>query len=285
MNVPSLQSKDLDQDHAELWRSASQDGILLFKASFKKFAYQKHTHDEFAIGVIETGAQRFLHKGSLQTAVPGSVITVNPDEVHDGEPLDGSGYRYRMCYLEPKLVLEILQSYGADASKLGFFPQPVTRDSHLAGRILHCLRAFERPELSQLATQVQFAETIAGLFLRHTREARSEVGQKLPPPAVSKATEFIFEHASQAISLQDVAGSVNMSRYHFLRLFRNATGLPPHAFLVQRRVQLAREKIEAGYSLAQAALASGFADQSHLTRRFKAIYGLTPGQYRRALPE
>ena len=89
--------------------------------------------------------------------------------------------------------------------------------------------------------------------------------------------------ATEAISLENIAGAVGLSRFHFLRLFKETTGLPPHAYLIQRRVELARQSIEKGSPLADAAIEAGFADQSHLTRRFKAVYGVTPGEYRKAV--
>jgi AraC-like DNA-binding protein len=84
------------------------------------------------------------------------------------------------------------------------------------------------------------------------------------------------------VTLNEIAKAVGLSKYHFLRIFKNTTGLPPHAYLLQMRVELAKGAIEKGLSLADAAFQSGFSDQSHMTRCFKAVYGLPPGQYKNA---
>ncbi len=89
--------------------------------------------------------------------------------------------------------------------------------------------------------------------------------------------------ASENISLDDIVRTAGLSRFHFLRLFKATTGFPPHAYLVQQRIALAKSAIENGSSLTDAAILSGFSDQSHLTRRFKAIHGITPGQYKKAV--
>ena len=81
------------------------------------------------------------------------------------------------------------------------------------------------------------------------------------------------------MSLDDLAGSVGLSRYHFLRVFKQATGMPPHAFRTQRRIDLSRKLLRQGMAFSQVALESGFSDQSHFTKRFKQFTGATPRQY------
>ncbi len=78
-----------------------------------------------------------------------------------------------------------------------------------------------------------------------------------------------------------MAEQAGLSRYHFIRVFQNKTGLSPHAYLTQVRVNNARTQIESGLTLADAAFSSGFSDQSHMTRYFKSIYGVTPGKFRK----
>lgn len=83
-------------------------------------------------------------------------------------------------------------------------------------------------------------------------------------------------------SLEELATAVNLSPFHFARVFRQATGLPPHAWLKQRRLSRARELLKSDCLPFNVAFALGFSDQSHLNRQFKQAYGVTPGEYRRA---
>lgn len=83
-------------------------------------------------------------------------------------------------------------------------------------------------------------------------------------------------------SLAQLADAASLSRYQLVRQLAQATGLTPHAYLLQRRLQLARHLMGAGTPLADVAAASGFADQSHLTRLFTRSFGITPGAYVRA---
>jgi len=101
--------------------------------------------------------------------------------------------------------------------------------------------------------------------------------------AVAEAVRFILENYSREVSLNDIAEAVHLSPFHVARLFKQALGVSPHQYLIQVRVNSARSLLAAGSgerSLAEVASAVGFADQSHLTRHFKRILGVTPKQVR-----
>jgi AraC-like DNA-binding protein len=99
--------------------------------------------------------------------------------------------------------------------------------------------------------------------------------------AVSVAKEYLAANVSQNVDLATLAGIAGLSRTHLIRAFKKVTGLPPHAFLIDRRVRLARKLLLDGEALAIVALGAGFADQAHMTRAFKARIGTTPGQFAR----
>lgn len=102
-------------------------------------------------------------------------------------------------------------------------------------------------------------------------------------PSVRRARDRIDTAPDQPAALADLADDAGLSPYHFLRVFKARTGLPPHAYRLQRQLQRARRSLLAGQSIALAALDAGFADQSHLTRHFVRAYGLTPGALARAV--
>ncbi len=103
------------------------------------------------------------------------------------------------------------------------------------------------------------------------------------PRAVTQAVDFIHDNYAAGLSLSDIAAAVHLSPFHLSRIFKKATGVSPHQYLLQVRVNSARSLLAAGAgdrSLAEVAAAVGFADQSHLTRHFKRILGVTPRQLR-----
>ncbi|VVP13621.1 HTH-type transcriptional activator Btr [Pseudomonas fluorescens] len=100
--------------------------------------------------------------------------------------------------------------------------------------------------------------------------------------AVTLAKELLQAHLAAPPSLEELAAAVNLSPFHFARVFRRATGMPPHTWLMQQRIARARALLQGGCLPLEVATQLGFADQSHLSRQFKQVYGVGPGAYRSA---
>ncbi len=269
-------------DRALLWKPKHLDGVSLFKARFNKFTYKKHCHREYAIGVIEYGAQKFSHLGSTYTASPNTIITVNPGEVHDGTSGSNAGYQYRMMYLDPSKLSKIITNRSDSKALNGHFKKPTVCDNQIASSLRHALLLLDRDRHNRLESHTRLVWTISNLFHRYADLAPKYHGRHKDRRIVHLALEYIRERVSDNITLGEIATHAGLSQYHFLRIFKNTTGLPPHAYLVQMRIDLAKDIIEKGASLAESAVKSGFSDQSHMTRWFKAVHGLTPGQYQKA---
>ena len=135
-----------------------------------------------------------------------------------------------------------------------------------------------------------FAESLAGVLAVHLLRNYSERPQPIEsgristqPRAVKQAVDFIHDNYAMDVSLSDIAAAAHLSPFHLSRIFKKATGVAPHQYLLQVRVNSARSLLTAGAgerSLAEVAAAVGFADQSHLTRHFKRMLGVTPKQLR-----
>jgi transcriptional regulator GlxA family with amidase domain len=103
----------------------------------------------------------------------------------------------------------------------------------------------------------------------------------LPPKALRRVREYVMAHLEESISVQALAAIVGLSRYHFARAFKQSEGVTPHRFLLQCRVRRAQELLAGTeLSLSEIAIAAGFSDQSHCSRRFRELVGLTPSKYR-----
>jgi AraC family transcriptional regulator len=93
--------------------------------------------------------------------------------------------------------------------------------------------------------------------------------------------EYVETNLKEPIELRDLAGVARLSLFHFARAFKNAEGVTPHAYIVRRRVERAKELLlDDKLSIAEIALETGFSDQSHLARQFRAAVGQTPGMFR-----
>jgi AraC family transcriptional regulator len=128
------------------------------------------------------------------------------------------------------------------------------------------------------------ANVLAVHLIRHVLAPRQPAGRQdgtLPRAKLRAVVEYVEEHLDAGPSLEEMAAVARLSAYHFARQFRKATGLPPHQYVIARRVERARQLLQAGtdLSLAEVAAHAGFSDQSQFTHHFKRIVGVTPGQF------
>lgn len=235
-------------------------------------AFGRHTHDQFGIGLIARGAQKSASGRGIVEAGAGDLITVNPGEVHDGKPFDASGRRWHMLYIDPAQLIDAARNVRPGAAFE--FAAPVLRDARLVARFRGLFDAATAADGDGLRCDAELLALAAGLL--QPRGAGSVVSAP-----VAAARERMDDDPASSPTLAALAHEAGLSRYQFLRAFTRLTGLPPHAYLLQRRVQHARQLVRAGTPLAEAAAASGFADQSHMTRCFARCLGITPGAYAR----
>lgn len=251
----------------QLLRS-SMTGMELVAAD-SAHAFGRHTHDQFGIGRVERGAQRSASGRGVVEAGAGDIITVNPGEVHDGKPLDSTGRRWRMLYVEPTRLLDAADDIRPGA---GFeFTAPVIRDGVLSARLTALFDAAMGDE------PLQSEAALLSLMARLLRPAPR--GRPGLAAGIAAARERMDDDPGASPTLATLAEGAGLSRYQFLRAFTQLTGLPPHAYLLQRRAQHARRLVGQGVTLADAAAASGFADQSHMTRTLVRMFGMTPGAF------
>ncbi|GLS33250.1 transcriptional regulator [Mesorhizobium albiziae] len=241
-----------------------------------RHVFARHTHDQFGIGVIHRGAQKSLSGRGMVEAGPGDVITVNPGEVHDGAPIGDSGRAWKMLYFDPVLVAEAASDIRQGRMGTAEFSFPVIHDADVALR-------FRKLFATLTAGDNTFSCDEELLMLLAAVIGKVGSTDRLMPPAVSRAKSRIDDDPAAPVALADLARESGTSRFQLLRAFARVTGLTPHAYLVQRRVDTARRLIASGTPLALAAAGSGFADQSHMTRVFISKYGVSPGVYAAAM--
>ena len=238
--------------------------------------FDRHTHEDFGVGVITAGAQRWRSGPSQVEAGAGSAIAVNAGEVHDGSSVDEIGRTWHMLYINATLIRRAAGDVRSESSAEFEFASPVLGEPGVADLVLNLFAS----EVAACPEPMQSEELLLATVAR-TGAWRVKDRQLLPIP-VALAKQRIDDDPTSNVSLGVLAQLCGVSKFQLLRSFARTTGLTPHAYIIQRRIDLARRLIAQGQDLADAAVASGFADQSHMTRTFVRRYGLPPGAYARA---
>lgn len=258
-------------------------GLQRIEAQFAGHAYDPHRHDTYSLGCTLSGVQSFDYRGARRDSVPGCTIVLHPDEVHDGRAGTHTGFRYRMLYLEPRLIRDAL---GGQAIALPFVPDGVTNDPILSKAVAAALVDLSRPleplELDQLILELSDA------ILRldpSAQSVRKSSDVSVPNRSIEIAREFLEAQAARQVYSSELEEITGLERHELSRQFRRRLGTSPYRYLVQRRVLLARKKIAEGDALNDIALCCGFSDQSHMTRTFRSAFGMSPGRWRQLLIE
>ncbi|MEV4514314.1 AraC family transcriptional regulator [Dactylosporangium sp. NPDC049525] len=254
--------------------------VDLLTADYQRHAFTRHSHATFAIGVVVCGAEQFHYRGSLHRAGVGTLAILEPDEPHDGQAADPSGWAYRVFYPPADLLFESMPR--------AHFAEAVVDDP----RSVHLVRSAHEEltaDVDQFAAHSKLAWAMSAVAHRHGDARRDPSALSARDAAAVRKVAEIRDRLTAdlrcAPSLRELAAGVDLSPFHMLRVFRDATGFPPHTWLVLERVCRARQLLAAGVAPAQVASGVGFADQAHLTRWFKRVTGVTPAAFRNAVQD
>jgi AraC-like DNA-binding protein len=258
-------------------------------------SFPRHTHDQYGIGLVDSGGHASWSGRGPVEAGPGHFICVNPGEVHDGRAIGRRARSWRILYFEPAL-LETLRADILDGATPSFtFEAPVFAD----GPMRHLFEAAfahsatvrsglgppssagERSaaattrQVDAMPSETAVLELVARLGLHSTRRPP----RPAPAACIRRARDRIDADPAAHMTLSELAAEARISRYQLVRAFARDLGLTPHAYIIQRRIALARRLIRTGCALAEVAAETGFYDQSHFTHCFVRQFGVTPRRY------
>lgn len=262
-------------EQALLWRDDDLESLEVLHARYVTHTFARHTHETFAIGLIEDGAGAFASRGTTHIAHSSTIFVIHPDEVHNGFAASRRGWTYRTFYPDPVLF----QHFGPEGSQhMPFFPRTIIEDQRLR-TLLQAFHALLEQPSDRLARETALSVTLSYLVMKHAASPPHLPSVGGERRAISWVKDYLQTHYAEAVALDQLAVIVQLHPSSLIRAFHAQMGLPPHAYLTQVRINHARHLLRSGMSAAQVALVTGFADQSHLTRHFKRHVGVTPGLY------
>lgn len=254
-------------------------GVQAIRISSKR-SFGKHWHSTFGFGVMEQGGHRSASGRGQVEVLAGSVLTHNPGEVHDGVALQGERRCWVMLHVDAHLMRSLGGQTDASSDTDVEFTHPVLQDPLLVVQLQHLLTSWAQRDVRELDDGLTLLADESALSLLCTRMLTQHGTARLPSNAPASMVNVRDKLAAEAVnppSLQALAAPLGLSRYQLLRRFTEVYGLPPHAWLRTYRLERARALMAKGTPLAAIAAECGFADQSHMTRAFRALLGYSPG--------
>ena len=238
--------------------------------------FPRHFHEYYVIGYVESGRRILSCKNAEYNIRPGHILVFNPGDSHACVQSDGGTLDYRGFNIPEKVMSGLAEETNGRQEPPVFSPN-VIFDSDTAC----CLRAFHNLVMGGS----RGPEKEERLLLLGTLLVQ-KYGQALPCPIpqyeeeIRRVCAFIEENHGERICLNQLCRCAGLSRSTLLRAFTRAKGVTPYRYLENIRVGRAKELLEQGVSPAEAALRTGFSDQSHFTNYFDRFIGLSPGAYR-----
>jgi AraC-like DNA-binding protein len=269
----------IEKETAKYWVADIFGGLDCLYGRYFTFSFAPHFHNAYALGVIEHGVNVFDYRGAQRIASAGEIMLLNPAEVHTGKAADKrEGWSFRMLFVDPKLLKQVREEITGKASDVLFFSAAVIRDDSTARRMLELHRGLEN-SASTLESECLFLMALTQLLTAHTDSTINSRKIGNESSAVARVREFLFFHARESVALGELARVANLSPYHLLRVFRAETGLPPHAYQTQIRIEQAKQLLRRNFTISETAQVTGFFDQAHFSKQFKRYVGITPGRF------
>lgn len=265
------------------YRNIELEGLEITRVVGSRHIFPKHVHDDnYTLVLVEEGSSYCVGPEKHEAVVDKeSVALINPGQVHSGVPTGDEP----ISYWAANIMLDVMTtSLGDILEKDGGVPEfrsMIIRDPALQNHLRLFFRLMTEPA-EPLERDTALLESLCHLLIRYS-SGKNPAASCHDSHLVCLAKEYLSEELARKMSLNEVAEAVGLSRYHFLRVFKKATGIPPHAFRSQRRIDLSQKLLRQGMAFSQIALETGFSDQSHFTKRFKQFTGATPRQYMSAV--
>ncbi|MDN5726618.1 MAG: AraC family transcriptional regulator [Propionibacteriales bacterium] len=255
------------------WRPEVDGVAEVFHADFAEHAYPSHTHDTWTLLIVDDGVVRYDLDRHEHGAV-GRLVTLLPPHVpHDGRSVTSGGFRKRVLYLEPGQLSPELIGQAVD--------RPELADAGLRRQIdrLHQSLALPGEDLESQSRLALVLERLTHHLRGVPDVIEPDVIEASRPGVAAELRGLLDASVADGVGLGVAARIVGVTPAHLVRTFTAAYGLPPHRYLIGRRIDLARRMLLDGARAGEVATAVGFFDQAHLTRHFRRMVGTTPGRY------
>ena len=244
----------------------------------RKLCYSRHSHEVFSIGAITAGRSTYLHENTCQRVRAGTVVLMNPGEVHACNPIADEPWAYLMLYVDSQWLKTLQHELGMNPHH-DFQPLAATHStdpalfSGLTG-LYQTLIDADAPLLHKQCSAISFFTLMQQTLGTATVRPEQAIAR------IERVAQFIHDNFKHPISLDDMCSAANLSGSYLIRAFEQRYHMTPHAYLINLRIQHARTRLKAGSLIVDVAQELGFADQAHFQRVFKKHLAATPGQYR-----
>ncbi|MDN3956345.1 AraC family transcriptional regulator [Sporolactobacillus laevolacticus] len=231
-----------------------------------------HFHDEVSIGIIEQGSCRTEIGHHSFHLSEGTLLIIPSKAVHRCQPKDTTNWRFKMIYLGDSLFSKI---FGDMVRNGSIYPKLKS------GTFQYVIKTFKLFEESLLNQETEPKVLIDLMNVMDLHE-KGSIKQNSEPPnseKIGNIIQYLNKHYLSRITIDELSEQFGINKYQLIRQFHSCTGLTPQKYLINLRINEAKKMLQNNRPIADVAIASGFYDQSHFDKYFKAYTGVVPMNY------
>lgn len=256
-----------------------EPGLPFARARYSRSSrsvFKPHMHASFSVGAVDAGKVHYTVGKDSATLMPGSLALINPEVLHSCNPLSQAGRSYSMLYLDLDWCLRLQQSLW-DLHQFSPVDLIQIRDRQLYETYRNCMQQLLSGSIHRDQKEQLLVDLLSRIFLT---ACRPQAAPPKPTEGVELLKTLLKSDLGRDNTLDSLAGQLGSNPYTLIRKFKAETGLTPHAYRMNCRIEHAKLLLQQGRDIADAAIECGFFDQSHLHRQFKAMTTVTPQEYK-----
>lgn len=246
--------------------------------------YHEHFHDTLSIGAVENGEVTYRCQAKNYLLRPNKLALLNPQVVHACNPLDNRPRTYHMTYICPKWCKELQESIFGKLKTFIPLNQIEIENSEIFTDYIKLNHLLLDTTVSLLEKEENLQEFLINLFSRYcNKEPLSQLFNDDCIEAIYRAKEYINNNFHKNLTIKQISAYATLSPFYFIRAFKKKTHLTPHAYLLNKKITIAKQLLSQGMDISQVALEVGFFDQSHFHKIFKQYVATTPHEYKSSI--
>jgi AraC-like DNA-binding protein len=257
------------------WRKNQLFNIAFASYTLSHHSFPRHFHDHYVIELVIKGSDSFYCDGGHYTAQTSQLALINPGEVHTGSTPADQALHYFSLYPDKKALQQVANALHISIPADFIFERPLIDQPPLSEKFLALYQAFVSGD--QWQQEEIFLDCMYGLLSAENKEPIIKL--KKTDPRILLLIDHITTHSSDDISLEQMAGIVNLNPFYLVRLFKQTIGLSPYDYLLITRTEHAKRLLRTGYKVQDAAASAGFYDTSHFNRSLRKITGTSPKSF------
>lgn len=247
------------------------DGLETKEAIFQKKSFPTHCHDTYSIGIITKGSEKICIENTAMTAHAGSIVVINPHQLHSNTFFDEDAWAYQCVYVGEDALRCVVGK-----AQNPYFPTQIIDDEGILQKLLRIWGQASQAENL-------WADALQALVGKFATDAPEKQLAYADNQTMQDAEKYLQANISDKVDLDAIAQKFCLGKGQFIRNFKKQTGLTPISYLLMHRINEAKKRIQEGYSLTEVSLAVGFYDQAHFIKYFQKYVGISPLQYKRGV--